>query len=88
MSKATRSRSSESCCVRREEVCGHTRLDIPHGLLSASNVTAGEGFWIPLTNVLGRLPRRIVSLDDARGNSKVGRLLSGGLAKAGCIPLD
>ena len=69
-------------------MCRHTWLDIPHGLLGASNVTAGESFGIPLTNILGRLFRRIVSLDYARGDSKVGRLLGDSLAEAVSVPLD
>ena len=65
-----------------------TWFDITDGLPGASNVTTGKGFWIPFANVIGGLLRGNVSLDDARGDSEVGRLLGGGLNKAGCLPLD
>ena len=66
----------------------HTWFDVTDGLSGASNVTAGKGFGIPLANVLGGLFRGDVSLDDARGNSKVGRLLSDSLTKTSSLPLD
>ena len=64
----------------------HTWLDIPHGLLSARNFTTGEGFGITLADVLIHLLRRNVGLDDARGNSKIGRLLSDALGKTSRVP--
>lgn len=67
---------------------GHTWLDIPHGLLSARNVTTSEGFGITFTDVLIRLLRRNVGFDDARGNSKLGRLLGGALGKTSRVPLN
>ena len=67
---------------------GYTWLDIPHGLLSARNVTTCEGFGITLTDVLIRLLRRIVGLDDAHSNSKIGRLLGDALGKASRVPLN
>ena len=67
---------------------GHTWLDIPHGLLSARNVTTSEGFGITFTDVLIRLLRRNVGFDDARGNSKLGRFLGGALGKTSRVPLN
>jgi hypothetical protein len=63
-------------------------FDVTDGLSGASDVTTSKGFGISLANALGGLLRRNVRLDDARGDSKVGRLLGGGLNKTGSLPLD
>lgn len=87
MSKATGGRDRKPCCALGEGIYKHAWFDVTDGLPGASNVTAGEGFGIPFANVLGGLFRRSVSLDDACGNSEVGRLLCDALAKAGTLPL-
>jgi len=67
-------------------VQGHTLFDITHGLLSARNFTTGEGFRMGFADVLVRLLRRNVRLDDARGNCKIGGLLGDALGKASSVP--
>jgi hypothetical protein len=64
----------------------HTWLDILHGLPSAREVTTGDSFWVTLIDVLICLLRRDIGFDDARGNSKIGRLLSDALGKASRVP--
>ena len=88
MSKATGGRNRKSRCVQIEEMGKRTWFDVADGLLSASNVTTGEGFGIPLSNVLGGLFRRDVSIDDTYGCSKVGCLLCDCLRKASSLPLN
>ena len=63
-------------------------FDVTDSFLGASNVATSECFGIPLVNVLGGLLGRDVSLDDARGNSKIGCLLCGYLSKASSLPLN
>ena len=87
MSKATEGGGRKLCSARGEERYKHTWFDVTNGLLGASNVTTGEGFWMPFANVLSGLLRGSVSLDDACSNSEVGRLLCDGLAKASTLPL-
>jgi len=88
MSKATGGENHKPCCAQREEMGERTWLDIADGLLGASNVATGEGFGIPLPNVLGGLLGWDVSLDDAHGDSEIGRLLCDCLRKARSLPLN
>jgi len=69
-------------------VQGHTWFDVTDGLLSARNFTTGEGFGMGFADVLILLLRRDVGLDDARSNSKIGRLLGDDLGKASRVPLN
>ena len=64
----------------------HTWLEIPHGLLSTRNFTTGEVFGINLADDLIRLLRRNVGLDDARGNSKICRLLGDAFGRTSRVP--
>ena len=88
MSKATGGGNRKPRCAWGEEVSKRTWFDVADGLLCARNVATGEGFGIPLANVLGGLFRGGVSLDDARGNSEIGRLLCDRLSEVCSLPLN
>ena len=69
-------------------MCECTWFDITDGFLGAGDVATGEGFGIPFSNILSGLLWRSIRLDDARGDSDIGRLLCDCLRKASSLPLN